>query len=68
NEQGAVTLGFEVGPDNQLKNSTVLKSSGFTDLDEAAREAVAKCQFKAATQAGKPVASNLEVQYVWSLK
>lgn len=67
-EEGAVTLGFEVGPDNQMKNSKVLKSSGFTDLDEAAREAVAKCAFKAATKAGKPVASNLEVQYVWTLK
>ena len=68
NEQGTVTLGFEVGADDKLKNSKVLKSSGFADLDEAARDAIAKCTFKAATQAGKQVASNLKVQYVWSLE
>jgi len=67
-EQGSVTLGFEVGADEKLKHSKVLKSSGFTDLDEAARLAIAKCTFKAATQAGKPVASQLKVQYVWSLE
>jgi bla regulator protein blaR1 len=67
-EQGKVTLGFEVTADNKLKNSKVLKSSGFTDLDEAAREAIAKCTFKAATRAGKPVASKLRVQYVWTLE
>jgi D-alanyl-D-alanine endopeptidase (penicillin-binding protein 7) len=68
NEQGTVTLGFEVGSDEKMKNSKVLKSSGFADLDEAARGAIAKCTFKAATQAGKPVASALKVQYVWSLE
>ena len=68
NEQGTVTLGFEVGSDEKMKNSKVLKSSGFADLDEAARDAIAKCTFKVATQAGKPVASALKVQYVWSLE
>lgn len=68
NETGTVTLNFEVGADHRLKNSRVVKSSGFADLDEAARSAVAKCKFKAATQAGKPVASQLKVQYVWTLE
>jgi D-alanyl-D-alanine endopeptidase (penicillin-binding protein 7) len=68
NEQGTVTLGFEVGSDEKMKNSKVIKSSGFTDLDEAARTGIEKCTFKPATRTGKPFESTMQMQYVWVLE
>lgn len=67
-EQGAVTLAFTVGTDGKAKSSEVIKSSGFTDLDEAARTGIEKCSFKAATRAGKPLESTMQMQYVWVLE
>lgn len=67
-ESGAVTLGFLVGADGTLKDSKVKKSSGHADLDEAARSGIFKCKFKPATQAGKPVQSWMQMQYVWVLE
>jgi TonB family protein len=67
--QGTVTLRFQVGTDGKVIDSTVGKSSGFPALDEAARSALASCQFQPAIAAdGQPVAVWLPVQYVWSLK
>jgi len=67
-EQGTVTLAFTVGVDGKAKSSSVVKSSGFADLDEAARVGIEKCAFKAGTRAGKPFESNMKMQYVWSLE
>jgi D-alanyl-D-alanine endopeptidase (penicillin-binding protein 7) len=67
-ETGTVTLGFLVGADGTLKASKVKKSSGHADLDEAARSGIFKCKFKPATQAGKPVQSWMQMQYVWVLE
>ena len=64
---GTVTLGFLVGTDGAVRDSTVRKSSGDTSLDEAARLAISKCRFTPATAAGKPVEEWAQVQYVWSL-
>jgi bla regulator protein BlaR1 len=66
--QGAVTLSFLIGVDGKAKESTVAKSSGFAPLDEAARTAIAKCSFKPATVAGKPVEDWMKMKYVWTLK
>jgi bla regulator protein BlaR1 len=65
---GTVTLSFLVGADGKLAQPKVVKSSGHPDLDEAARTDIQKCRFKPATQAGKPVASRLKMQYVWTLE
>jgi D-alanyl-D-alanine endopeptidase (penicillin-binding protein 7) len=65
---GTVTLSFLVGADGKLGQSKVVKSSGHPDLDEAARGDIQKCSFKPATRAGKPVASRLKMQYVWTLE
>jgi bla regulator protein BlaR1 len=67
-EQGTVTLAFKIGTDGQVEDSKLRKSSGFPLLDEAAREGIALCQFKPATQGGKPIESWLQMQYVWTLK
>lgn len=66
--QGAVTLSFLVSADGRVKDSAIKKSSGFAPLDEAARTGIAKCRFKPATVAGKPVEDWMMMQYVWTLK
>ena len=65
---GTVTLSFLVGADGKPTQSKVRKSSGHPDLDEASREGIAKCTFKPATRAGKPVESLTKLQYVWTLE
>ena len=65
---GAVVLSFEVSAEGKARASKVVKSSGHTDLDEAARTGIEKCSFKPATKAGKPVASQVKLQYVWTLE
>jgi bla regulator protein BlaR1 len=64
---GTVTLSFLISKDGQVEDSKVMKSSGFRPLDMAAREGIARCHFKPATEDGKPVQSWTNVQYVWTL-
>ena len=66
--QGTVTLKFLVGVDGKAKDSSIVTSSGFTPMDEAARTAIAKCSFKPATVAGQPVEDWAMMKYVWTLK
>ena len=65
--QGTVTLSFLIGADGKVKESVVKNSSGFAPLDEAARVGIAKCIFKPATVAGKPVQDWMVMKYVWTL-
>jgi bla regulator protein BlaR1 len=65
--QGTVTLAFKIGEDGKVQDSNVKKSSGFPSLDEAAREGITKCQFKPATQGGKPIPAWMQMQYKWTL-
>jgi bla regulator protein BlaR1 len=65
---GTVTLGFKISEDGRVEESRVKKSSGFAALDEAARDGIAKCRFRPATQGGKPVAAWMQMQYVWTLQ
>jgi protein TonB len=64
---GKSTLSFLIGVDGRVKDSKVVKSSGHEILDEAAREALSKCQFKPATVDGKLQEAWHPVQYVWTL-
>jgi TonB family protein len=66
--EGTVTLGFEVSADGKPVASKVQKSSGHSDLDEAARASLMLCTFYPATRDGKPVQEWMHIQYVWSLK
>ena len=66
--EGKVTLGFLVNEDGKVKDSKVIKSSGFTTLDDAARSALAQCSFRPAVKKGKAVQQWTKVQYVWELK
>lgn len=65
--QGTVTLGFLVDENGRVQDSKVTTSSGFTTLDEAAREALVKCGFRPALDNGKPVQQWTQLKYVWTL-
>lgn len=66
--EGTVTIKFSIGVDGDAKDAVIWTSSGSTDLDEAAREAMLKCRFKPAMVDGKPVEAQTKLQYVWSLQ
>lgn len=66
-ETGAITVGFLVGDDGQLRDTSILSSSGFDRLDRASLDAVRGCQFNAATEAGKPITAWGRISYRFSL-
>jgi protein TonB len=64
--QGTVTLAFLIGLDGVVRDSKILRSSGNASLDDTARVALAKCQFKPGMeQRGE---AWVQVQYVWTLQ
>jgi len=67
-EEGTVTLKFLVGVDGKVMQADIEKSSGFTRLDEAARNALSKCQFRPGTVDGKPEQSWATIAYKWRLE
>ena len=66
-EEGSVQLLFLIGVLGQVLDSKIDKSSGFVRLDEAARAALAQCQFKPGSVDGKPESSWAHVKYTWRL-
>ena len=67
-ETGVVTLSFLIGIDGRVAESKIVKSSGFRELDKAAVNGISKCVFKPGTTDGKPEASSMQMQYVWTLE
>ena len=67
-EEGTVTLKFLIGVDGKVMQADIEKSSGFTRLDEAARHALSKCQFRPGTVDGKPEQSWATIAYKWRLE
>ena len=63
--QGRVTLHFTVEADGKVSAAAVIRSSGYPALDQAARDALAKCVFQPETLDGKPVASKVIMPYEW---
>jgi TonB family protein len=59
---GSVKLGFDLSPTGAVENLTMLKGTGWVALDEAAFNAVAKCQFPADVAATK---KKFAVNYVF---
>ena len=68
NEQGTVKLEFEIAADAHLLGVTVLKSSGFTELDIAGVNGLSRCKFRASMKNGKPEQSSIKVDYVWKIE
>jgi protein TonB len=66
-ESGAVTVGFLIGVDGRIKDNKILASSGFRDLDIAAKDALELCRFRPGTENGQFVESWAKVRYVWRL-
>jgi periplasmic protein TonB len=67
-EQGTVVLQFLIGVDGRVADSKVERSSGFRDLDSAARAALSLCKFKPGTVNGQPEASWTRMEYVWKIE
>ena len=67
-EEGTVQLRFLIGADGQVMESSIEKSSGFSRLDEAARAALSRCQFKPGALNGKPEQSWASMKYTWRLE
>ena len=67
-EEGTVSLKFLVGEDGRVVQSTIEKSSGYSRLDEAARAGLSKCQFRPATEDGRPVQGWASMKYTWRLE
>ena len=67
-ETGVVTLALLIGVDGRVVDSRVEKSSGFKDLDRAARNGLSLCKFKPGSVDGKPEQSWTKMQYVWKLE
>lgn len=67
-EEGTVTLRYLVGTDGKVISAEVEKSSGFKRLDEAARSALVKCQFKPVLEDGVPVQRVSKQNYTFRLE
>lgn len=67
-EEGVVSLRFLVESDGRVLNAEIEKSSGFSRLDEAARSALALCQFRPGQVNGAPVRSWATINYSWKLR
>ncbi|HEX5393935.1 MAG TPA: energy transducer TonB [Rhodocyclaceae bacterium] len=67
-EEGVVVLSFLVDANGRVADSKVESSSGFSRLDEAARQAMSLCQFKPGTVDGKPEPAWARLKYEWRLE
>lgn len=66
-EQGTVYMSFLIDVDGSVLEKSVVRSSGFPELDRATLDGMAKCQFTPAITNGKPEKSLLSFSYNWTL-
>jgi len=66
-EQGTTRVSIHILADGSVANATVVKSSGYADLDNATLAAIKGCQFHPSTKDGTPTDSTAELDYVWSI-
>lgn len=62
---GITTVEVRIGGDGLVSDARVFKSSGRTDLDEAALAGIRRCVFHAVLAAGQAPSAWLKTQYVW---
>jgi protein TonB len=67
-ESGTVALSFFVDVDGKVIESRIDHSSGYYRLDEAARSALARCEFRPAHVDGKPQRAWAHIKYEWRLE
>ena len=66
-EEGTVTLGITTDVDGNVVDIKIIKSSGFTRLDDAAKQAFGRCEFNPGTVDGVPEKTTATVQYEFRL-
>jgi TonB family protein len=66
-EEGVTELAFLVRPDGTVERSAVEVSTGYPDLDQAARLALEKCVLKPATDHGEAITAWRLVNYIWTI-
>jgi periplasmic protein TonB len=62
-EEGTVTLGITTDTNGSVVEIKIIKSSGFTRLDDAAKQAFGRCEFNPGTVDGVPEKTTATVQY-----
>jgi periplasmic protein TonB len=67
-ETGVVRLSFLIGVNGLVLDSKVERSSGYPRLDEAARNGLKQCRFRAATVDGKAEQSWARIEYAWKIE
>jgi protein TonB len=67
-EEGSLEFRFLIGEDGRIKDSKLVKSSGFGRLDEAARKAFERCQFVPVTVAGVTRPTWVRQPFEWRLR
>lgn len=67
-EEGALEFRFLIGEDGRVKESKLVKSSGFARLDDAAREAFEKCSFVPVTVNGVTKPTWVRQPFEWRLR
>lgn len=65
--QGTTSLELLIGTDGVVQESRLARSSGYPQLDEAARAALGACRFAPALRDGAPVQQWASTSYVWRL-
>jgi protein TonB len=65
--EGVVVLWLTIGPEGQVLRADV-RSAPDRSLSDAARAAILRAQFRAATREGKPISSQLEYRYRFELR
>ncbi len=66
-EEGTVYLSTLIAPDGHAQSVQIERSSGYPDLDRAARNAIAAWHFRPAVQDGQPVISEMREAYRFTL-
>lgn len=66
-EEGVVTMSFQVSADGKVLESKLDKTSGFKSLDKAAMNAISACKFKPGSKDGRPETTWTKVDYSWKL-
>lgn len=64
-ESGVTTLGVSLKSDGSVSDLQIFESSGYNDLDDAARKVIDPLKFGAATINGQPMASAIVMRVVW---
>jgi periplasmic protein TonB len=67
-EEGSVTLNVLIGADGRTRSATVTDSSGFAELDEAARRAVLEARFTPGRHGGRSVESQARLTVIFKLR